>query len=1089
MADLLGRGRRPLWDGCESMHVMCRRYKTGCVATAVLMSLGAVVHAADTNTFTQLSEPAGHVDQVTYHQTTSEVSTVTAPWLIDGDRFTHWTVGSTELSGTRIEDVYGRAINPVRFIILEDTVAVAHFLPQEQDADGDGVPDWYEIHFFDTTNHAAFSDADADGLTLREEYRRDLHPRLVESVVDGGTSRRRSGLVTVILHPDYHLYTETSDPAGFVSRSLVVSNGNAVATPSLHGAVSGFEFGYWTIDGVRREDANGRAVDVATTVVTANVAAVAHYFKATDDTDADGIPDWWEWHYLGGLDGDAGDDPDGDGLSLLEEYRRDLHPMLDESVTDGSASRRRSGLTTYDISGLLAYTINSLPPGFEDSSGYATNGQVVATPSLHGDRSGFTFAYWTVNGIRAEDSRGVALDQAVVPLFTNTIFTAHYFKTTDDLDGDSIQDWWEWAYLGGTNSGASVDHDGDGLTALEEFRRDLDPTRRHVVRDGGASRRRSSLTLINMQFFERLAYVQVDGIVSNFFTIWPPAVTGLGFGTNSAPALGDWDGDGDMDLFVTSGGGLLACYQNMGSPRLINLVRRDVPFAGLVADRDAAPISCGDWSGDGRDDLAVGAGGSIRLRSSPGDFASSPGSVPDVSVPGVSNAVPALGDLDGDGWADLAVLTDQGQVLVFTHSGNPGSPFGSVPDVTNALPEPVPQAVSMAIADVDDVNDNDLLVTDMEGRTWEFRAQSGGQFLLYNKMWAGTGHGFADRLTLAIADLDGDKDVDAICGYAQGGLMLLRDPRVGIPSGLAAIGGADSILLAWDPNTHYRIRGYNLYRSADSAVFGLLDEDLILSPEYRDNAVVPGPWYGYYVTAVSAAYLPGNTVPRYVETDPSATVTARVGHVDLWLPDYYGRPGSNAVLMVNCRNAYGIAGNGLEIRIAYDPARQSPASQVSTNQTVENTALTANLLIADNGETASGELIITGTGGTAIGEGHLFDINFVTAGNAVPDTVSTNRITQAALFSTSGVPLTVSISDTALFTVLGATGGYFLGDLDGDGILNMDDHQLLMELLKKDSRPPTPQELYAGDLNGNGELDHGDIPLLLRLIHGNARNP
>ena len=41
-----------------------------------------------------------------------------------------------------------------------------------------------------------------------------------------------------------------------------------------------------------------------------------------------------------------------------------------------------------------------------------------------------------------------------------------------------------------------------------------------------------------------------------------------------------------------------------------------------------------------------------------------------------------------------------------------------------------------------------------------------------------------------------------------------------------------------------------------------------------------------------------------------------------------------------------------------------------------------------------------------------------------------------------------------------------------------------MELLKKNSPPPTPDELYAGDINGNGELDPGDIPLLNRLIHG-----
>ncbi len=623
------------------MHVRPHRFARGlAAASGLLFSLSSSLSAVETNTFTQISNPPGFVNVVSYPQTTSSVTTVSAPWSSGGYRFTHWTLGSTEASGVRVEDAYGKGVNPEAFTIYEDTVAVAHYVDEVLDLDADGVPDWFEIHFLTSTNYPAAADPDGDGLSLLEEYRRDLHPNLRESVVDGGRSRRRSPPVTMILEPDHYLYTESSSPAGFVSRSMVVSNGTAMVTPSLHGAVTGFEFGYWTIDGVRQADHTGRALDVVTTVVTSTVEAVAHYFKSTDDTDADGMPDWWEWHSLGQLDGGAADDPDGDGLPLLEEYRRDLHPGAREAVADGGVSRRRSTLATFDISDLVAYTMESSPSGFVSSAGYVTNGQVVATPSLHGAITGYSFAYWLVNGARAEDERGVALAKVILPLLTNTAFVAYYFKTTDDLDGDGIQDWWEWMCLGGTNSGSWVDHDGDGLTALEEFRRDTDPRLKNTVRDGGVSRRRSALTLMNMQFFERLAYAQVDGIVSNVFTIWPDTVTGLDFGTNSAPALGDWDGDGDRDLFVAAGGGLLSVYENMGSDHVLNLSERAVAFGGLVSDLANPMIACGDWNGDGFADLAVGAGGSIRLRSSPGDFAFSPGSVSDVVVSGVTNTEP-----------------------------------------------------------------------------------------------------------------------------------------------------------------------------------------------------------------------------------------------------------------------------------------------------------------------------------------------------------------------------------------------------------------------------------------------------------------
>ena len=52
------------------------------------------------------------------------------------------------------------------------------------------------------------------------------------------------------------------------------------------------------------------------------------------DTDGDGLADAWEQQYFGGLSANPGDDPDGDGLSNLREYRAGTTPTDSSSVLE-----------------------------------------------------------------------------------------------------------------------------------------------------------------------------------------------------------------------------------------------------------------------------------------------------------------------------------------------------------------------------------------------------------------------------------------------------------------------------------------------------------------------------------------------------------------------------------------------------------------------------------------------------------------------------------------------------------------------------------------------------------------------------------
>jgi len=54
-----------------------------------------------------------------------------------------------------------------------------------------------------------------------------------------------------------------------------------------------------------------------------------------DDSDGDGLPDWWELKYFGNLDQGPNGDYDNDGLTNLQEYQHGTNPTLSDTDGDG----------------------------------------------------------------------------------------------------------------------------------------------------------------------------------------------------------------------------------------------------------------------------------------------------------------------------------------------------------------------------------------------------------------------------------------------------------------------------------------------------------------------------------------------------------------------------------------------------------------------------------------------------------------------------------------------------------------------------------------------------------------------------------
>ena len=75
-----------------------------------------------------------------------------------------------------------------------------------------------------------------------------------------------------------------------------------------------------------------------------------HFFQAEslDDTDQDGLPDYWETFYFGHLAQSATDDTDNDGIQLYDEYHYRLNPNHNDL-----SEINKSENYTYDFTRLM----------------------------------------------------------------------------------------------------------------------------------------------------------------------------------------------------------------------------------------------------------------------------------------------------------------------------------------------------------------------------------------------------------------------------------------------------------------------------------------------------------------------------------------------------------------------------------------------------------------------------------------------------------------------------------------------------------------------------------------------------------------
>lgn len=256
-------------------------------------------------------------------------------------------------------------------------------------------------------------------------------------------------------------------------------------------------------------------------------------------------------------------------------------------------------------------------------------------------------------------------------------------------------------------------------------------------------------------------------------------IRAIDVGSESIPAVGDITGDGAPDLLLankidpdSTSTSLVYRFENQGSSTDPVLQKGDM--LDLPEGYHYAP-ALGDLTGNGRADLLLGTwkGRVAFYRNTDGQFESANASM--VTLPSGSNSTPALGDLTGDGTLDLVVGASDGSVHFYHNTGTPESPAFTRDDELLANIE-VGSRSAPALSDVDGDGTLDLIVGDKDGTLTLFRNTGTPEAPAFSS--DGTTLDLrAPRLAApAFGDWTGNGRAELLLGGTGGGLMYYARP-------------------------------------------------------------------------------------------------------------------------------------------------------------------------------------------------------------------------------------------------------------------------------------------------------------------------
>jgi ligand-binding sensor domain-containing protein len=418
------------------------------------------------------------------------------------------------------------------------------------------------------------------------------------------------------------------------------------------------------------------------------------------------------------------------------------------------------------ITGLLAYSNSNFTPTFSPNKGSITTADF--TPKVDFTAGAFP---WSMS-IGDLDGDGNA-DLAVANYGSNTVSVYRNTSSSGSITTSSFAPKVDFVTGAGPVSVAIGDLDGDGKADL-------------AVTNNGSNT------------------VSVFRNTSSSGSITPASFAAkVDFATGTAPyfvAIGDLDGDGKADLAVANvTNNTISVYRNTSTSGSITTANfsSKVDFTTGANPRS---VALGDLDGDGKADMAVAnysdntlsvfrntcTSGSITTTSFASKVDFTTGSSP-VSI--------AKSDFDADGKADLAVANNTSNtVSVYRNTSSSGpitsASFAPKVDFTTGV-----SPNSAAIGDLNGDGKADLATTNFNSNTVSvFRNTSSSgsistaSFAAKVDFTIGTG---TNPQSLAIGDLDGDGKTDlAVANYTSNTVSVIRNNPVFPPPSITSFAPA-----------------------------------------------------------------------------------------------------------------------------------------------------------------------------------------------------------------------------------------------------------------------------------------------------------